>query len=194
MCGLDAALVQVPPCRLRACPLDCRVLIDADRPAPGGVSFRVLPPMPRLEVSVAGLPPVVLAGEVICCSMRLRNSGAMTLQHLSMAAAGGAAIFLGDTPASSAASSSSDISVTTTAAARGSPPGPPTSQGSSVSGSPAVVVPPPTFRQGIALFTLPGVRLGVGQELTLPAWFRYAAGCHCYHFAILWAFAAASLA
>ncbi|EFN58685.1 hypothetical protein CHLNCDRAFT_140292 [Chlorella variabilis] len=119
-----------------------KVLLDADRPAPGGMSFRVLPPMPRLEVSVTGLPAAVLAGEVVCCSMRLKNSGAMTLQHLSMAAAGTAGIFLGGGPAAGSGNGSDGI------------------------GSDGI---------GVAVYMLPNVRLGVGQELTLPVWFRFAA-------------------
>lgn len=148
-------------------PGERRVLIDADRPAPGGVSFRVLPPMPRLEVSVSGLPPTVLAGEVVRCTMRLRNNGAMSLQRLSMAAAAGAGIFL-QPPSSPPSGSPSSHAAPAHPAAAGSSPG----GGGS---NPAQLV--SSFRQGAAVFSLLAARLGVGQELELPVWFRSARCC-----------------
>lgn len=138
-----------PPLCPATLPPAHRVLLDVDRPAPGGIDFRVLPPMPRLEVSVAGLPPTLLAGEVVRCSMRLRNSGAMTLQRLSMAVAAGAGILLeaGDDGGDGGSSS----------------------EGGSGSGVELAV----SLRQGVEVFMLPAARLGVGQELTLPIWFRW---------------------
>ncbi|PRW18320.1 trafficking particle complex subunit 8 [Chlorella sorokiniana] len=165
----------IPQPRPRKPGSSSKVLIDAERPAPGGISFRVLPPMPRLEVSVSGLPPTVLAGEVVRCTMRLRNSGAMSLHRLSMAAAAGAGLFLQppSRPASGSASSPTA-------------PAHPTAAGSSRSGGgggPEELV--PSFRQGAAVFTLPSARLGVGQELELPVWFR-AAHAGPAHFALAW--------
>lgn len=143
-------------------PLVGRVLIDAERPAPGGVTLRVLPPMPRLEVSVSGLPPTVLAGEVVRGSLRLRNSGAMSLQRLSMAAAAGTGVFL-QPPSGQASSGAADAAD-----------GPASAGSSSGSGSAPELV--ASFRQGAAIFSLPAARLGVGQELVLPVWFRWG-GC-----------------
>ena len=144
-----------------------RVLIDAEWPAPSGVSFRVLPPMPRLEVSVSGLPPTVLAGEVVRCTMRLRNNGAMSLHRLSMAAAAGAGVFL-QPPSSPPSGSPSSHAASAHPAAAGSSPG----GGGS---GPAQLV--SSFRQGAAVFSLPAARLGLGQELELPVWFRSARCC-----------------
>lgn len=141
------------------------MLIDADRPAPGGVTLRVLPPMPRLEVSVTGLPPTLLAGEVVRCCMRLRNSGAMTLQRLSMAAAAGTGVFL--QPPSRPPSSGAAAPADGAAAAAVS------NSGSGGGGAPELVA---SFRQGATVFSLPAVRLGVGQELELPVWFRWVRG------------------
>lgn len=139
-----------------------RVLIDAEAPAPGGVSFRVLPPMPRLEVSVSGLPPTVLAGEVVRCTMRLRNSGAMSLHRLCMAAAAGAGVYL-QPPSGPAGCSASGPTASAHSATAGSSPG----GGDS---GPAQLV--ASFRLGAAVFSLPAAQLGVGQELELPVWFR----------------------
>ena len=159
------------------------MLIDAAAPAPGGIAFKVLPPMPRLEVSVSGLPPTLLAGEVAQCTMRLRNSGAMTLQHLSMAAAlggGGAAVFLGGPPggtAAAAAAAAGGAAVDGVAAAAAAQPaggrGTPPSRSPRASLDGALLQLTASFRQGAAVFALPpAVRLGVGQELTLPVWCR----------------------
>ena len=111
----------------------------------------MLPPMPRLDVAVMGLPPTLLAGEVAHCCIRLKNSGAMTLHQLSMAAAGspaGACIFL-ESSVSNEDGRDSSSSVST--------------------------LPPLPWHfspQGVAVFSLAGVRLRVGEELVLPAWFR----------------------
>ena len=108
--------------------------------------------MPRLEIGVAGLPPTLLAGEVVRCTMRLRNSGAMTLQRLAMAAPAGAGVLLqGAGPAAC-------------------------DDGAGSSGGGGGVEAVPSFRGGVQVFSLPAARLGVGQELTLPVWFR-CAGC-----------------
>ena len=145
--------------------------------------------MPRLEVSLVGLPPTVLAGEVVRCSMRLMNSGAMTLQQLSMATASSAGIFLGSSSSGSSAtdagasSASAAAAVTGAGAAIGSltvveQPG---SDGTSSSQATELTA---SFRRGAAgaVFTLPSARLGVGQELTLPVWFRWARLCFPYSF------------
>ncbi|KAL4458148.1 hypothetical protein ABPG75_013013 [Micractinium tetrahymenae] len=205
------AAFAIPRPRPRKPGSSSKVLIDADRPAPGGVTFQVLPPMPRLEVSVSGLPPTLLAGEVAQCTLRLRNSGAMTLQHLGMAAAlggGGAAVFLGSGPAAAAAAGQPVAAAGAGAAGAGqqgsaqqaavaagtaepadggsggSPPPTVRSPRSSLDGSKLHVA--HSFRQGAAVFSLPpSVRLGVGQELTLPAWFR-APHAGTAHFALVW--------
>ena len=145
----------------------CRVLIDADKPAPGGIAFRVQPPMPRLEVSVSGLPPTLLAGEVVQCSMRLKNSGAMTLHRMSMAAAASSGILLLRRSDDGSGTSSLDVG-----AGAQQPVG---STGACPAGDLVA-----SFRQGTAVFSLPTAWLGVGQELTLPVWFRCegnACGC-----------------
>lgn len=142
----------------------CRVLIDGDKPAPGGVTFRVLPPMPRLEVAVAGLPATLLAGEVVHCSMRLRNTGAMTLQHLSMAAAAGAGIFIGGAEQGGGSSGAAGAAGASGAQAAASPTTTSASAGEDLQS---------TFRQGVSVLSLPTTRLGVGQELTLRVWFRW---------------------
>jgi hypothetical protein len=128
--------------------------------------------MPRLEVSVAGLPPTMLAGEAVRCSMRLTNSGAMTLQRLSMATASSAGIFLGspssgsnfaDAGAAGAAATAAIGSLTVAEQPGGN--GTSSSQVTEVTAS---------FHRGAggAVFTLPSARLGVGEEVTLPVWFR----------------------
>jgi len=48
-----------------------------------GIDVKVMPPMPRLELSVEGLPPTLLAGQVARCVFHLKNAGAMTLHALS---------------------------------------------------------------------------------------------------------------
>jgi hypothetical protein len=175
-CCVHHASIQLPLGAAHSWLL-CRVLVDVERPAPGGLTFRVLPPMPRLEVSVAGLPPTMLAGEVVRCSMRLTNSGAMTLQRLSMATASSAGLFLGSP---SSGNNVADAGAATAAAAIGSltvaeQPG---SNGTSRSQATELTA---NFHLGGAgaVFTLPSARLGAGQELTLPVWFRWGA-THCF--------------
>ena len=190
----------------------CRVLIDAgESAAAGGVVFKVLPPMPRLEVSISGLPAAVLAGEIVHCTMWLKNSGAMTLQHLSMAAAGGTHIYLGSGPSSGVGTPAVASTFARAEAARS--PGPSEAakcqQGASLAGDGASVapsnpnavaaaacspshnkggnrrsslgsiaghllepLPAPSFRHDVIVFTLPNVRMSVGQDLALPVWFR----------------------
>ncbi len=64
-----------------------RPLLDAERAPPGGVNFTVLPPMPHLEVTTPALPPALVVGELLCCPLRLRNTGAMTMHNITMAVA-----------------------------------------------------------------------------------------------------------
>lgn len=130
-------------------------MLDAERPPPGGVVLTVLPLMPRLEATVEGLEPTLLAGELVQASLRLRNAGSMALQGLAMATASpGIYVDNGGNMSSSGTSDPTDCS------------------------SPAAVNEPAlaevTFRQrqGVAIFSLPRLRLAVGQELTLPIWFR----------------------
>ena len=131
----------------------CRVLIDVERPPPAGITFSVLPPMPRLDVVLVGLEPTLLAGEVVRCTLKLRNSGAMALQGLSMAA--GMGVFLEG----------------------GSGVGAPSGAAGALG-----VAPPLSQRQGRpgeAVFVLPpDVRLDVGQQVELPVWLRWVTpGC-----------------
>ena len=86
-----------------------RVLIDAERPRPGGVAFGVLPPMPRLDVSLVGLESTLLAGEVVRCTLKLRNTGAMALQSLSMAASKGIYVESDSSTGASAAAGASSV-------------------------------------------------------------------------------------
>ncbi len=67
------------------------------QPAHGSVVFTVLPPMPRLEVTLTDLPPSMLSGQLARCMLRLRNTAAMTLQGLSVAV-DSAQLYLGDAP------------------------------------------------------------------------------------------------
>jgi hypothetical protein len=143
--------------------------------------------MPRLEVSVSGLPPTLLAGEVVRCSMTLKNSGAMTLQHLAMAVGGGVSVSLGTSVEDSEAAAQSasppggqvwkarDASSTSVEGQQSGEAANdsmlPVQQGGE-STAPAVLVPQAMFRQGAALFHMPAVQLGVGQELSLPLWIR----------------------
>jgi trafficking protein particle complex subunit 8 len=48
----------------------------------GGLAVKVLPPMPKLEVALHGLPPVLLVGQMVQCRLHLKNAGAMTLNAL----------------------------------------------------------------------------------------------------------------
>ncbi|KAL4852692.1 Trafficking protein particle complex subunit 8 [Chlorella vulgaris] len=198
---------HTPPARRGS---SARLPADTDAaPAPrsAAISLAVLPPMPRLEVSLAGLPPTLLAGEVVCCSMRLRNSGAMTLQHLTMAAPASAGIHLGSGAANGlpaaqqaaggggaspavAQQSSGGVAEAEAADGNGGPsPCPPPSASASASASPSPhltqALPPPSLRRGAAVFQLPSVRLGVGQEVTLPVWFR-AAHAGATHLVVAW--------
>jgi hypothetical protein len=113
-------------------------------PSAGGLAFRVLPPMPRLEVSAEGLPATLLEGQVARCTLVLRNAGSMTLHGLAVAA-GSAEVFVGGGDG----------------AANGG------------AAAPAVEL---SWRGGVPVFRLPpATKLGVGQELRLPAWVRAAA-------------------
>eukprot|EP00887_Chlorella_sp_A99_P001561 scaffold8.g1561.t1 len=153
-----------------------RVMLDAEAPPPGGVTLKVLPPMPRMEAVVEGLEPTLLAGELVRTTLRLRNTGAMTLQGLAMAA-GTDGIYLaspggGDAAGDSGGSAGgngtleqlSQLQLDTT------------SSGQLATGADVVAV-EVTYaqRQGVPTFSLPPkLCLAVGQELELPIWFRAA--------------------
>jgi len=47
-----------------------------------GPTIKVMPPMPRLELSLETLPPTLLVGQVTKCTLKLKNAGAMTLHAL----------------------------------------------------------------------------------------------------------------
>lgn len=47
-----------------------------------GLTVKVMPPMPRLELSLETLPPTLLVGQVTKCTLKLKNAGAMTLHAL----------------------------------------------------------------------------------------------------------------
>ena len=53
---------------------------DADQV--GGLHVKVMPSMPRLVLSLEGLPSTLLVGQVAKCSLKLKNAGAMTLHTL----------------------------------------------------------------------------------------------------------------
>lgn len=57
---------------------------EAPQPEAGGIDVKVMPPMPRLKLSLEGLPSSLLAGQVAQCTLRLKNAGAMTLHALRM--------------------------------------------------------------------------------------------------------------
>lgn len=48
----------------------------------GGLHVKIMPPMPRLVLSLEGLPSTLLVGQVAKCSLKLKNAGAMTLHAL----------------------------------------------------------------------------------------------------------------
>jgi tetratricopeptide (TPR) repeat protein len=47
-----------------------------------GLIVKIMPPMPRLELSLETLPPTLLVGQVSKCNLKLKNAGAMTLHAL----------------------------------------------------------------------------------------------------------------
>ena len=55
---------------------------EEQEPAAGGLFVKVMPPMPRLQITLEGLPSTLLVGQVAKCSLRLKNAGAMTLHAL----------------------------------------------------------------------------------------------------------------
>ena len=117
--------------------------------------------MPRLEASVEGLEGTLLAGQVVRATLRLRNTGAMTLKGLRMAASGGDVYLGGSGTADGGAADG---------LSRRAPGGPATTAATAGPEAQKVVV---SQRQGSTVFSLPAAcRLGVGQELALPIWFR----------------------
>lgn len=54
---------------------------------PQGLTLTVIPAMPRLDAELLGLPPVMLAGELRRCTVRLTNSGSGALVNLRLAVA-----------------------------------------------------------------------------------------------------------
>ena len=50
-----------------------------------GLTLTVIPAMPRLDAELLGLPPVMLAGELRRCLVRLTNSGSGALVNLRLA-------------------------------------------------------------------------------------------------------------
>ena len=58
---------------------------ETERPEPSGIEFDVLPPAPRLEAIIEGLPPLCLLGQVVTASLRLRNNGQMALRKIVIA-------------------------------------------------------------------------------------------------------------
>lgn len=137
------------------------ILLDAEREAPGGLTFTVLPPMPRLEVDLEGLPPSLLDGQLLRCTMRIKNSGAMTLQHLSLAC-GSADMFLGES------TQAADCGPSDEQPASGAADG---TEHKGEGDCPEITW---SLRQGVPVFTLhPSTKLGVNQELRLPFWVRY---------------------
>jgi hypothetical protein len=185
---------------LSSCP---QVLLDAERPPAGGAVFNVLPPMPRLEVSLDGLPPVLLSGQLVRCTLGLKNVGAMTLHGMVMAT-GSREVYVGASEPSFAsnepASSGSGNGSGSGSGSGGEDGGKGRGEGAAEGGEAAVegVQQPDGAprsgsgsdrvgaagggrgvevtwgkRGGVSVFSLPpGTKLGVGQELTLPLWFR----------------------
>jgi hypothetical protein len=47
-----------------------------------GIIVKIMPPMPRLELSLQALPSTLLVGQVTKCTLKLKNAGAMTLHAL----------------------------------------------------------------------------------------------------------------
>jgi tetratricopeptide (TPR) repeat protein len=137
-------------------------LLDAERPPAGGLVFAVLPPMPRLEVALEGLPATVLEGQLVRATLRLKNTGAMTLQGLSMAAGGGDMFLESSSPASGG-----DVDGNGGVETPGG--------GAPAKKAPSAATVSAATRQGVPVFCLdPATKLGVNQELCLPLWLRCA--------------------
>lgn len=58
---------------------------EPEKRSSSGIALKVLPPMPRLELLLEGFPQMARVGELVKCSMKLKNSGAMTLHALKAA-------------------------------------------------------------------------------------------------------------
>lgn len=176
-----------------------RVVIDADRPPPGGITLTVLSPMPRLEVAVEGLESTLLVGELVRCRLRLHNTGAMALRGLAMAADNAGIYLAGSAAASSElagrqpGSSNGDLLGLGGLGNSEGTPGVPRSGSSSTSPQQAGSVQEASGsqgagrssksgvevlhgqRQGVDAFSLPpALELAVGDDLVLPIWFRWA--------------------
>lgn len=61
----------------------------------GGIEVKILPPMPRLEVSIEDMPLMMYVGQVMKCTLRMKNVGTMTL-HAVRAAIDTSSVYIVD--------------------------------------------------------------------------------------------------
>ena len=72
------------PCQKIFMPMDSKWAIDTDmrQPKGGSIEFEILPPMPRLHITMGALPDELVVGEILECDMEFSNHGAIGLSNI----------------------------------------------------------------------------------------------------------------